>query len=174
VRDDLIAALLGLKDTETGEAVFGAAHHREELWSGPRVAELPDVMVEQKGGLYSVNCFRSAGQELIYPLSSKGADRWCKSGRHRPHGILMAAGPHVRGGSPRNAWIGDVPATVLALLGCPVPETFDGRVLSEILSDELRAPGKTRTRSHGRQEEEELTREQQDAVRERLEGLGYL
>ena len=60
-------------------------------------------------------------------------------GRHRPAGIFVAAGPHVRSGMQvEGARIVDVMPTVLYSLGLPVPRDVDGRVLEEIFSDEYR------------------------------------
>ena len=56
------------------------------------------------------------------------------TGDHRLDGILIAAGPaFVTGAEPRGAALLDVAPTVLHLLGVPVPEDMDGRVLTELL-----------------------------------------
>lgn len=52
--------------------------------------------------------------------------------RHGPPGILvMAGGPVRRGGRLESAHVYDLYPTVLHLLGLPVPETADGRVLED-------------------------------------------
>ena len=52
----------------------------------------------------------------------------------------MALGPHIRPGEVCGAEIADVPATVLALLGCPIPADFDGRALTEMFTDDVPPP----------------------------------
>ena len=72
----------------------------------------------------------------------------------------------------------DVPATVLALLGCRIPENFDGRVLTEILTDDVTLH--ERTAATGPPDDgagppaADFTDEDQAAVQQRLKGLGYL
>ena len=49
-------------------------------------------------------------------------------------GILIAAGPAFQAGdAPRDAGLLDIAPTVLHLLGVPVPDDMDGRVLTEML-----------------------------------------
>ena len=60
------------------------------------------------------------------------------TGDHRMEGILIAAGPAFRAGaSPRQADLLDIAPTVLHLLGVPVPDDMDGRVLTELLEPSL-------------------------------------
>ena len=57
-----------------------------------------------------------------------------QSGNHNLHGVLIAAGgPILKGAQPRKARIHDITPTVLALLGLPVAEDMDGRVLEELI-----------------------------------------
>ena len=89
-------------------------------------------------------------------------------------GLLMARGPHVRNVEIDRADIADVPATILALLGCPIPDHFDGRVITEILSDDVGIPQGARADSESKREKRDFTREERQAVEKRLKGLGYL
>ena len=54
---------------------------------------------------------------------------------HRPHGVFVAAGPPVKHDELlHGASLLDIAPTVLALLGQPVPDDMDGRVLTQIFS----------------------------------------
>ena len=53
--------------------------------------------------------------------------------RHGPPGIVLLHGGAVRPGRLARAQVLDVMPTVLALLGLPVPDDADGRVLEEAL-----------------------------------------
>ena len=54
---------------------------------------------------------------------------------HRKYGVLAMAGPGIRpGGGTGDASVLDIAPTVLALMGLPVPETMDGRVLIQALN----------------------------------------
>jgi hypothetical protein len=58
------------------------------------------------------------------------------SGRHRPNGIFILWGPKARQGVEiTGAQIADVAPTVLHLMGFPVPDDMDGRVLTEALEE---------------------------------------
>ncbi|MEW6368823.1 MAG: alkaline phosphatase family protein [Acidobacteriota bacterium] len=56
-----------------------------------------------------------------------------QSGKHHRDGVLIVSGGPIRRGVEVNANIYDIAPTVLALLGLPVPEDMQGRVLTEII-----------------------------------------
>lgn len=57
---------------------------------------------------------------------------------HRPFGVLVASGPGiVPGSTPGPCSLLDIAPTALALLGQPIGEDMDGRVLQEILAPSL-------------------------------------
>lgn len=60
-----------------------------------------------------------------------------QSGVHHRDGILIAAGGPIVGGRFERFSIRDVAPTLLALLGLPVAEDLDGRVLTEIIDPEF-------------------------------------
>jgi hypothetical protein len=60
------------------------------------------------------------------------------SGAHSPHGILLLRGPHVRHACEiSGASLLDVTPTILALLGRPIGQDMDGRVLTEAIDPEF-------------------------------------
>ncbi|MSR44268.1 MAG: tetratricopeptide repeat protein [Phycisphaerales bacterium] len=59
-----------------------------------------------------------------------------ESSWHRPHGVLVMSGKGVkRGATIASPTILDIAPTSLALLGIPIGEDFDGRILSEALTN---------------------------------------
>lgn len=57
-----------------------------------------------------------------------------QTGHHTLRGTIIAAGgPILKGAVPKEARIHDIAPTVLALLGLPVGEDMDGRVLDELI-----------------------------------------
>ena len=93
-------------------------------------------------------------------------------------GILAMRGRGVRSGLRLDeARILDLAPTILHLLGMPVPDQMDGRVLTEaldaVLADRVPwqpiEPGPART-----PDTSDYTPEDEEAVRRRLEDLGYL
>ncbi len=125
-REELIRELkedlLNLRDPETGERVVEAVYRREELYSGPYVAEAPDLVVAPKPR-YSVE--RHVRGSAIERSTLKRAD-------HTPNGVFFALGPDVARGVSVEAVVYDVAPTVLHSLGLPVPVNVDGRVLKEV------------------------------------------
>ncbi len=62
----------------------------------------------------------------------RGAD-W-----HRKYGILLVAGPSARPGAEiREATVYDIAPTMLALAGAPIPHDLDGRVLTDLMTEEF-------------------------------------
>lgn len=103
------------------------------------------------------------------------------SGGHRINGvIMMMGGPVKKGRRIHGASIFDVTPTVLYLLGYPVAEDMDGRVILEAFSEEFVASHPVRTISSydeiisrtykGVQEETEAD----DEILEKLRALGYI
>jgi arylsulfatase A-like enzyme len=95
-------------------------------------------------------------------------------------GILFLSGPGMRQGySLSGASIMDIAPTVLALLGVPVPNEMDGRVLEAALSgallDELNI---TFASTEGLQPElvptAEMSAEDEEILVTRLRDLGYI
>ena len=63
-----------------------------------------------------------------------------ESSWHRPFGVLVASGPGiVAGATPGPCSLLDIAPTALALMGLPMGEDMDGRVLSEILDPSFEA-----------------------------------
>lgn len=173
VRDRLVAGLLAVRDPDTGEAVVRGAYRREELYEGPFLDLLPDVVFDLGNGPYLASDAPVAGQ-VVEPLPGGFVQ-----GRHRPLGIFVAAGPHIRQGVQLDgASIVDVAPTVLYGMGLPVPEDMDGRPLLEIFTCEYRAANPVRTAppvaSDGVESRPGYDAEEAEEMERRLRGLGYV
>ena len=179
LRDRLVAELLALRDPSTGERVVQAVYRREELYEGPFLDLLPDLVFDLGDGPYLASDAPMAAGTLE-PLPPD-----LLQGRHRPIGVLAAAGAGIAAGQRiEGARIVDVAPTVLYALDLPVPDDMDGRPLVEIFDDEHRtsypvrhAPAvettdltgfPTPVRSTEGDEEDEAEMER------RLRGLGYI
>lgn len=137
-------------------------------------------LIERNGpeALYLVcsdHGFRSGDdrlQSLGSRIGSGGAARW-----HRRDGILVLAGPGIRRGHRiRSATILDLAPTVLALLGLPVPEDMEGRVLTEAFTEELLTarPVRNGPPSGERKSGGALASREDAEILEKLTALGYL
>ncbi len=177
VREEIIRLMRNLQDPDTGEFVFRGVHRREEVWSGPCVEMLPDVVLEQRTCRYDMRTFAAPPRgRAFYDLPPVDPGRLACLGGHHHDGLLLAMGPDIRPGRIDGARIADVPATILAMLGLPVPAEFDGRVLDEMLTEKVSVK-----RSAGEDAgdgdadiESVYTSEDQAALVQRLRSLGYM
>ena len=168
--DQVIDALSTLT-TPDGRPMLDLVVRQSALPPGQHQDEGPDLHITLDGYRY-ISCPLFATDGNVISRQIRG-----DSGSHRLHGILIARGPHVRRGSLLDEpQIIDLAPTALHLMGCPVPTDMDGRVLTEILSPELRerAPEHAETPSLERQEQYVLSDAEQAELEERLKGLGYL
>jgi len=171
LRDALIRDLLAVEDPVTGGRVFSQVYRREEIYHGPMISRSPDVIADH----YDSVC------DLIVdnkPGSFCFVNRLNRFGDHIRGGLFALSGPDFVQTEEKThrASIMDLPATLLHLYNVPVPDDFDGRVLTDFLTEEA---GQHSVQTQAAEAEEasppagygEADREQ---VMERLRQLGYL
>jgi predicted AlkP superfamily phosphohydrolase/phosphomutase len=176
--DDLKEVLAEIRHPETGKALVEHVYERDELYDGPYAALAPDLTVVLTDWRYrTIGLHDFTTNRVISPAFGPTGD-------HRMDGVLIAAGPVFRtGAESENAGLLDIAPTVLHLLGVPVPDDMDGRVLGEllepapppapsvpILDPALAAANGT----HAHPISSAYTPEEDAAIRERLADLGYL
>jgi hypothetical protein len=134
VRDRIIAELPLLTDPRTGRRLIKRVWRREERFSGPYVEHLPDLLVEAEYPDLFRPRGRYRGLEPVRHLTVEQMQRRRVTGCHRSEGIFLARGAGIRAGAALPpVEITDVAPTALYLLGEPIPDWMDGRVLAEIL-----------------------------------------
>ena len=123
---------MAIPHPETGEPLVEHIYEREELYDGPHAALSPDLTVVLTDWRYrTIGLHDFTTNKVIAPAFGPTGD-------HRMEGILIASGPGFQAGNvPANAGLLDIAPTVLHLLGVPVPDDMDGRVLTEILEPML-------------------------------------
>ncbi len=175
VRNRIIRSAAELRHPKTGETVVLRAARREEVWSGPVLEQMPDVMLELKDETLDIVHSGTRNAAVIADVPPPRAGAWPRVGRHTRRGIVMAMGPHIRKAALQGAAIADVPPTCFRLLGLPMPCHFDGRPLTDMLIDSSpeseERPG---TVEHKSRSEESLTPTDEAKVTDRLKDLGYL
>jgi predicted AlkP superfamily phosphohydrolase/phosphomutase len=126
--DELKAGLMAIPHPETGEPLVEHIYERDELYHGPHAGLSPDLTVVLTDWRYrTIGLHDFTTNKVITPAFGPTGD-------HRLEGILIATGPAFQvGAEPRGAALLDVAPTVLHLLGVPVPDDMDGRVLTELL-----------------------------------------
>jgi predicted AlkP superfamily phosphohydrolase/phosphomutase len=176
-RDEIAAALRELRGPD-GEEIVAAVHRREDLFHGPEMERLPDLVVEfaqyrwlGKGNL------RSRASSLWDRIEIEPGSKHSYVGSHRHEGIVALAGPSAAQGAALDAGIADVAPTILYLLGQPLPTDLDGRLLVEALTPALledRPPEYADLEGVTIAETESYAPGDERSVEERLRSLGYL
>jgi predicted AlkP superfamily phosphohydrolase/phosphomutase len=177
VRADIAGRLLELRGPG-GERIVAAVHRREDLFDGPELDKVPDLLVEfddyawlGKGNL------KSRSESIWDRIEIEPGSEHSYVGSHRHEGIVVLAGPSVRPGVTLSAGIQDVAPTLLYLLGEPIPLELEGRILLEALDGELldrRPPEYEEGVVVQVGESEQYATGDADVVEERLRGLGYI
>ncbi|MBI4286098.1 MAG: alkaline phosphatase family protein [Chloroflexi bacterium] len=126
----VIDKLNELRHPETGEKVFSHVFRRDEIYHGPYVKNALDIVFELQDNWLLGNF---SDQVISTHLAEDGY--W--SGKHAPSGIFLAWGPDIKQGTKIDgADVTDVTPTILHLMGLPVSENMDGRVLQDIFEQD--------------------------------------
>ncbi len=171
--DEIITELYRLRDPETGEQIIEKVYRKEEIFVGEHSVHAPDMILELKGTYFLQE---GLGKKLVLPSRLGNSD---KSGVHRPEGILFLMGKGVKKGfTIHRPSILDITPTALFLMGLPVPEGLDGRILLEAFEQdfiEQQPPRFERTRIESfSRATYHYTDEETDAIARRLKGLNYI
>lgn len=173
LRSELIDQLKKIKDPE-GNPVVVDAVRKEEIFSGPYLDRMPDILVSVEKGI----AVRSDFGKDVWG-TARATELQDLSGEHDMDGIFLAAGSDIQStGFIPPASLLDVAPTLLYSLGEPVPQNMDGRVLADIFHPDFCAeyePQIGAAREVSVREGQDVYSEEEDAViRERLQALGYL
>jgi predicted AlkP superfamily phosphohydrolase/phosphomutase len=178
--DQIIEGLSCLTDPDTGEKIVEKVYRREDLYDGPYVEDAPDLLIGWDDYAYytSVTLGKEKG-EIFGPPMNIDCSEYKHVGTHRLNGTFMAMGANIKKGLEiSDAGICDVAPTILYMLGEPIPEDMDGRVLTEIFEEEFCRDNPPRGRRSGQvarsDEVVAYSDEESQKVAERLKGLGYL
>lgn len=172
--DELKAGLMAIPHPETGKPLVEKVLERDDLYSGPHAHLAPDLVAVLGDWNYrTIGLYDFTTNKLISPAFGPTGD-------HRMEGIFIGSGPGFLAGSkPDGADLLDIAPTVLHLLGVPVPEDMDGRVLTEVLDPSLAPPiaaGPTAPPSPPAEPPAGVaySEEEDAAIQQRLADLGYL
>jgi len=130
---ELMRELASLENPETGKSAVREIFLVRDRYRGDHLDGLADLMVvwEEDAPI------RALASPTIGTVAGSPSDEMAmtavRSGGHRDEAFLAAAGPQIRTDAFRGAGsVMDIAPTVLRLLGQPVPDYMDGRVLTEI------------------------------------------
>jgi predicted AlkP superfamily phosphohydrolase/phosphomutase len=185
LRDFIIEELQNLTCPETNEPVIARAYRKEEIYHGRHLNKAPDIIVTFRPAGYVPRPSYSVDSSVVLQtLSRKTLEKdefnLRENGRHEPNGILMVRGNRIKRGCVlEEAHIMDLAPTILYMMGLPVPDDMDGKVLSGIFEpDVMKQNPITYCASEGleagHQEITPYSEGEEETVRERLRDLGYL
>jgi predicted AlkP superfamily phosphohydrolase/phosphomutase len=170
-----------LKDPRTGEPVIKRILRRDEIFQGPYVNEAPDLILDWWEASHFSTSHSFPEDMARPPVEIRGRKPLAGSewgGTHRRDGILIAHGKSFKKDAEiKGARLIDMAPTILYLMGQPVPEDMDGRVLEELFDPAFVAANRVQVGSSadldtGRAGE--YSAEEAAIVEERLKALGYI
>jgi predicted AlkP superfamily phosphohydrolase/phosphomutase len=178
LRDFMMESLLQARDLKTGERVVNEARRREDIYHGKHVSKAPDIFVQWRQD-FVISGLQSTGSGKSRPGKTAAAIKPpLFSGGHRRNGVAIVRGPQIkRGHAFAKAGITDLAPTILYLLGLPVPEDMDGRVLQEIIREDYwqrHSPERRPIETESRTDEEDYSQEDKKKIWEKLKGMGYI
>jgi predicted AlkP superfamily phosphohydrolase/phosphomutase len=174
---ELQAAVEGIQEAGTGSPVVASVRHREEAYHGPFLDRAPDLTIrwilDEDRSFGGFRCEARRGRERMEQAVTRPP---FQPGGHHPEGIVVANGANVRSGAVRGE-LQDVTPTILALLGVPVPGDLDGRplgLLKDVRTEVSEGPAVPDAGEATASDSSGYTEEEEEAVRRRLEDMGYI
>jgi predicted AlkP superfamily phosphohydrolase/phosphomutase len=178
VRDAIAERARELRDPETGESIVAAVHKREDLFHGPALAKVPDLLLEFKQYAWLGKGNLIARTPSIWDrIRIAPGSKESYVGSHRHEGIVALSGPSAAPGADLSASIEDIAPTVFYLLGEPIPDDLEGRLLMEAVDPallEARPPEYVESDAITVAPERGYSADDIGEVEERLRGLGYI
>lgn len=129
ILQEISLGLQSFVDEDTGQPVIKDVLRTSRLFSGGNLHRLPDLIVPWAD---SPSCEHSAVVSprfgrVAWPTPGRNPEG--RSGNHTPYGFLLACGPDIASGEVSGADILDLAPTILNLLGQPIPEEMEGKVI---------------------------------------------
>lgn len=175
----LRTALEQITDPDTGAALFSGIYLKEEIYTGRAAGAGPDLVLDAYDSNWIIRTTRYSSN----PGPAKG-DYFFSRANHGDYGWHGRDGIYIFNGKPFNrnapavhARLADIPATLLHSLDLAVPGEYDGQVLLETLSEQLRTrPVRTLppVENSDQPEQAEFTDPDADKLVQQLRALGYL
>ncbi|MBN3038373.1 MAG: alkaline phosphatase family protein [Candidatus Omnitrophica bacterium] len=170
LRKEIAQGLLEFSDPQTGKKVIRKVWKKEELYRGPFLDEIYDLVFEADKDYYVSSADEDITQDSII--------RGYYHSQHELDGIILAHGENIRKGREVKGGIINIMPTILHLLGLPVPSDIDGKVEEEIFVEEyLQAnPVKTYQADNAvRVGQKDVIQPQElEQIKRQLEQMGYI
>ncbi|MCP4356682.1 MAG: hypothetical protein GY796_01530 [Chloroflexi bacterium] len=174
---ELTNKLGALSDPETGQLLFPNIYTADQIYTGAATRLAPDLILDTYQTSWNIQL--SSHDAIV----DQARERYFVSGRdygyHSRDGIYVFSGPAFQSnGKAKQSDLVDIPATLLYLHGVPIPEDYDGRVLTHLFTTEFRnkskplsQPGDTETDIETKNP---YTQQEADELFDHLRALGYV
>lgn len=164
----LTSDLLAWRDAANGNAVVHTVLEQTAIFSAPD-RNAPDLLVYS-----NENGYKPLGTIDFNSNKTIGAI-FGITGHHDKNAVFLCHGPNIKAGiGLQNVKTEDVLPTIFAILDLPVPDNVDGRVPDGLFSGnrkESRESAQPKPATEGRHE---YTLDEQEEIKARLKGLGYM
>ena len=174
IKSQLIDQLQTLRDPLSATKMVKRILPKDSIFKGPFTGKAPDLVAQ-----FSYNyelVFDMRGNWLVSDIPKR-----VRTGEHRIEGLFIASGLQIEPGKLEGEFaIQDVTPTLLYLLGTPIPENYDGRLITELFSKDylgVNTPCYQVMENKLELSPDQSTAAKQDDFeksKELLEGLGYL
>jgi predicted AlkP superfamily phosphohydrolase/phosphomutase len=182
LRQEVAAALMTMRDPETGEAMVRRVYRREELYQGPFLEQAPDLIIEWQDYAYWGRGQYDSHAPVFQAQRHFDFSDQPLTGSHRPEGILIAYGPGIRVGAEikEALHLVDLAPTILSLLGIAPSTVMDGRLRRDLFIEEQAEyrqqlfPANNGSTPSGTTAELKYSAEDEEKIAQHLRSLGYL
>ncbi|MEC4682649.1 MAG: alkaline phosphatase family protein [Nitrospirota bacterium] len=122
VGEEIIAGLRAIRDPDTGSSVVSDVRWTEEIYDGPRLSDLPDLVITDWNPRYSIPDFENVREQndVFFTPSDR-------TGAVRKEGFSLVMGPGIPKGVPMQEPFSllHVAPAVLSFLGFAVPPAME-------------------------------------------------
>ena len=130
IKSQLIHKLKTLRDPNSDAKMVERILPKDSLFRGPFAGKAPDLVAQFSYNYQLV--FERRSNRLVADIPKR-----VKTGEHRMEGLFIASGPQIQPGKLEGEFaIQDVTPTLLYLMGTPIPENYDGRLITELFSND--------------------------------------
>lgn len=171
---DLTCRLRALTDPETGLPVIGQIMRRDEVYDGPHADCAPDLVFFTRDMLYKAMGLSDFSSPRVFdPV-------YGTTGHHRMNGLMIWHGPGTlrEGVTFQGARICDLTPTILYVMGLPIPQEMDGRVLLDLFTAGFSRRNALTYAEPGEQPiagtDSAYTEQEMAEMRSMLQALGYV
>jgi predicted AlkP superfamily phosphohydrolase/phosphomutase len=177
--EEISSKLMKIKDPLNGKSLFSNVYFAEDIYTGPEVNNAPDLILDAYAGGWNL---RIRKDYFPAPPKSITDDYFVVDasqrdfGWHSRDGIFVFSGVDFdKGQATFDAKLPDIPATLMHLYDVPLPDDYDGSVMTEAMHSTYRTrPIQYQPSDKAEQEAQHYSHDEAEALVKHLKALGYL